>query len=101
MRDRDKTPSLSARRQRRKHRERSALAGFSLSFGRYRNTPLCEVPAEYLRWVLMAENVPDADRWVVEQFLQTVVRPRQRGPGRCQETPTPAAGTVGAGKPKA
>lgn len=58
------------RRQRRKHRTRSMLATFPLSFGRYRNVPLSQIPRTYLRWMLTAKGVPDADRWAVGRYLQ-------------------------------
>jgi uncharacterized protein (DUF3820 family) len=81
MRRHHQSIPLAHRRQRREHWAASALATFPLSFGRYRNKPLAEIPQSYLRWALTA-NVPDADRWAVQQFLQTTAMPRRRRPGR-------------------
>ena len=71
---------MSKQRRLRRRRQRkvrtAALATFPLSFGRYRNVPLRRIPADYLRWLLSAENIPPADKWAVEQFLK---RPRPGG----------------------
>jgi hypothetical protein len=80
-------------RQRRKHQAPSALATFCLAFGKYRNVPLAKIPRSYLRWMLTA-NVPDADRWAAERYLQAVAPPRRHRPGRRQETTTPVSGTT-------
>jgi hypothetical protein len=39
---------------------------------------IAQIPRSYLRWMLQADNVPDADRWAAEQFLQAVAGPRRR-----------------------
>jgi uncharacterized protein (DUF3820 family) len=83
---------------RQQRRVLSVLSAFPLSFGKFCGKPLSCVPASYLRWMLTAESIPDADRWAAGQFLEAVGSSRRRRPGRRQETTTPAAGTVGAGK---
>jgi len=82
------------RQQRRKHQAPSALATFPLSFGKYRNVPLSQIPTDYLRWMVRTESIPDADRWAAGQYLRAVAGPCQRRPAHPQETTTPAAGTV-------
>lgn len=66
------------RKQRRKPRAPSALQSFPLSFGKYRNVAIAQIPRSYLRWMAQADNVPDADRWAAEQFLRAVAGPGRR-----------------------
>ncbi len=72
---------FAGRRQRREVAASSALCSFPLSFGRYRDVALAQIPRSYLRWMLQADNVPDADRWAAEQFLRAVAGPRRRHVG--------------------
>jgi uncharacterized protein (DUF3820 family) len=95
---------LSARwRQRPKRDVISALATFPLSFGRYRNVPLARIPASYLRWLVKAENVPEADRWAALRYLKAIPAPRGRrserrhSSGRIQKTTASSAAAIGAG----
>ncbi len=103
MRSQSQSTPSARRRQRRKHKAASALSTFPLSFGKHAGRPLMDVPRDYLGWMLSAVNIPAADRWAADRYLQAVARPRRRRPGRrhppgrLQETTTPAAGTVGAG----
>jgi hypothetical protein len=49
---------------------------------------LSAVPTSYLRWMLTANSIPDADRWAADQFLRAVGSRRGHRPGRRQKTPT-------------
>jgi uncharacterized protein (DUF3820 family) len=60
---------------RKKHRN-STLATWTLSFGRHQGQRLCDVPRDYLRWALTADGIPEADLWVIQQFIS----PSSRGP---------------------
>ena len=82
MKDQHQFTAAARRRQRGNRPEYNALCAFPLSFGCYRDVPLSSVPKSYLHWVLIAEGIPDDDRWAVEQYLQTVEAHRRGRPGR-------------------
>lgn len=67
-----------SKRSRQNRRDTKTIASFPLSFGRFRNKPLSQVPIYYLRWLVGAESVPDADRWAVTRYLQNVERRRKQ-----------------------
>jgi hypothetical protein len=50
-----------------------------LSFGRYRNVALLDVPRSYLAWIVRTDGIPAADRWAAEQFLAATSPRRRRG----------------------
>lgn len=80
------SPARPAQNQRKHHWRKhwaAVLATFTLSFGSYRGWPLEEIPIDYLRWMLTAKNIPVADRWAAERYLQALTGPgRHRGAAR-------------------